>query len=230
MSGISTPARAAISRLSTIAAPMISASRRSSNQAAVTAPTTTAHSSPLSSATASSLAMSQRTLALPSWPSAMLRTTSVSVWLPAMPPMLATMGISTASATTFSSVSWNRPTTQEARKAVARLTPSHTARRRAAGSTGAKVSSSSDRPVRLMRECSDSSRMTSTTSSMVMRPRRRPSASTTGADTRSRSSKRLATSVAGMSAGMGSSSRSMTSATVSSGGRVRMAVSGSAPT
>ena len=46
---------------------------------------------------------------------------STSVWLPAMPPMLATIGISTASATTFSIVASNRPTTFAARNAVARL-------------------------------------------------------------------------------------------------------------
>ena len=58
---------------------------------------------------------------------------SISVCLPAMPPMLATIGISTASATTFSIVASNRPTTFAARNAVARLMPSQTARRRALG-------------------------------------------------------------------------------------------------
>ena len=82
----------------------------------------------------------------PTWPSARPRMTSTRVWLPATPPMLATTGISTASATTRSRVSSNRPMAAAARKAVARLAPSHTARRRDAGSTASNRSSSSLRP------------------------------------------------------------------------------------
>ena len=128
--------------------------------------------------------------------------TRVSVWLPAMPPMLATMGISTASATICSSVPWKRPITHAARKAVSRLMPSHTARRRELTSTGANMSASSSRPAICITARSESSRIRSTTSSTVMRPIRRPSVSTTGADIRSRSWNWRATSSAEVSTGM----------------------------
>ena len=63
-----------------------------------------------------------------------------------MPPMLATTGINTASATICWMVSSKRPMTQAARKAVSRLIPSQSARRRALRITGANMSSVSDRP------------------------------------------------------------------------------------
>ena len=106
----------------------------------------------------------------------------VRVWVPAIPPMLATTGIRIASATTCSMVSSKRPITHAAMRAVARLVPSHTSRRRAAAPMGPKRSSSSSRPAICMNDRSSSSRMTSTTSSTVMRPRSLPSPSTTGAE------------------------------------------------
>ena len=89
--------------------------------------------------------------------------------------------------------------------------PSHTARRFAVFKTGAKVSSSSSKPAIRMREWSASSLMTSTTSSMVMRPTKRPSWLMTGAETQSLRSNKLATSVSSKSAGMASRSVSITS-------------------
>ena len=165
----------------------------------------------------------------PTCPRASPRIMMVRVWLPAMPPILATMGISTASATTFSSVPSYRPMTQEARNAVARLMPSQTARRRALSIAGAKMSLSSSRPAMLINEWSASSRITSTTSSIVMRPNSLPSSSMTGADTRSRSSNRRATASSSMVAGMPSTSVSITSATLASGSLVSRVASGSSP-
>jgi hypothetical protein len=117
------------------------------------------------------------------------------------------------------SVPSNRPMTQAARKAVSRLMPSQTARRRLLASTGANMSVSSSRPAMPIIECSACSRMTSTTSSMVMRPSRWPRASTTGAEIRSWPSKRLATSWLGIG-GMARSRSPSASATGVSGSAV----------
>ena len=84
----------------------------------------------------------QRKLAPLKWPSAWPRITSVNTWLPAMPPILATIGISTASATTCSMVLSNKPITAEAIKAVIKFMPNHNARRLLVFNAGAKVSSS----------------------------------------------------------------------------------------
>ena len=106
------------------------------------------------------------------------------------------MGMSAASAATFSMVPSKRLTTAAARKAVTRLMPSHTRRRRVEGITPANTSSSSRRPAADMTSCAASSRMTSTTSSTVMRPSSLPASSTTAADTRSRSWNSRETSLA----------------------------------
>ena len=58
------------------------------------------------------------------------RTVTVMVWVPALPPIEATMGISTASATICSMVASKSPMMTEARKAVIRLTTSQGARLR----------------------------------------------------------------------------------------------------
>ena len=52
---------------------------------------------------------------------AIARTATVRVWVPALPPIDAAMGISTASITICSIVPWNRPITIEATMAVARF-------------------------------------------------------------------------------------------------------------
>ena len=183
VSGIITPQNAAVTRLIAIAAAMTTDSRASPNQSCATPATTAAHSTPLSrliiiSRKSSGLALSQLTC-----PSAKPRTIKVNVWVPAMPPMLATTGISTASATTFSSVASKLPITHEAKNAVIRLIPNHSARRRDAAQIGANISSSSCKPAIDITECSASSRTTSKTSSTVMRPTSTFSSSTTGAET-----------------------------------------------
>jgi hypothetical protein len=58
------------------------------------------------------------------------RTVTVMVCVPALPPIEATIGISTASATICSMVASNRLITQEARMAVARLISSQLKRDR----------------------------------------------------------------------------------------------------
>jgi hypothetical protein len=68
------------------------------------------------------------------------------VWLPELPPMPATMGISAASATSFSIEPSKAPITREAMKAVTRLTASQAQRFFTESQTGAKMSSSSRRP------------------------------------------------------------------------------------
>ena len=183
-----------------MAAAIIAAIRRSWNHSAATPPMTTAHSMPLSAPTANSLLSSQPRLLRLTCPKAMPRITTVSVWLPATPPMLATMGINMASATTFSIVASKILMTEEARMAVIRLTPSQTARRGAVRPTEAKVPSSSLNPAMLSREWSASSMMTSTTSSMVMRPNNFLLSLITGAETQSCFSNRCATSESCMSA------------------------------
>ena len=64
-------------------------------------------------------------LTAPSSPVASARTATVMVWVPALPPMEATIGISTASATMCSMVASNCLMTAEARMAVTRLINSH---------------------------------------------------------------------------------------------------------
>ena len=151
---------------------------------------------PFISATRSSFHSSTRTLDAPTWPSARPRTISASTCVPALPPMPATIGISTASATIFSIVPSNWPTTLAARNAVPRLIASQSRRRRNARGTGLNRSSSSSRPAAPSAWCSACSRMMSTTSSMVMRPSRMLLSSTTGAVIQSWSENWRATSSA----------------------------------
>ena len=165
--------------------------------------------------TRNSLRNNQRWFLSFNWSRAIERMTSVNVWLPAIPPMLATIGINTAKATSFSMVVSNSPITHAAKNAVNRLIPSHTERRWILFLTGANVSSSSLKPAILSKECSASSRITSTTSSMVMRPSRWLSLSTTGAEIRSCFSKRWATSWSDILAGIGSTWCDIASRTVS---------------
>ena len=81
------------------------------------------------------------------------------------------MGMSAASAATFSMVPSKRLTTAAAMKAVTRLMPSHTRRRRVDGNdAGEHVFLVARGRPRDMTSCAASSRMTSTTSSTVMRP------------------------------------------------------------
>ncbi len=58
----------------------------------------------------------------------MPRTTTVKVWVAALPPMLATIVMKAARATTSSIVAWNDRTTKAAKIAVTKLMPSQGSR------------------------------------------------------------------------------------------------------
>ena len=111
---------------------------------------------------------------------AIARTVTVSAWVPALPPIDATIGISTASATNARIVSVNCEITVAARIAAPRFTVSQTNRPRAISRTPSD-SSSSPTPASSRMSSSASSSSASIASSMVMTPTSRPSASTTGA-------------------------------------------------
>ena len=104
-------------------------------------------------------------------PNARARVIMVRDCVPATPPMLGTMGIRIASRTILSRAVSKISTTDAARNAVAKLTPSHMALFLALLVAGENKSSSSSRPAALISECSASSLITSTTSSIVIRPR-----------------------------------------------------------
>ncbi len=97
------------------------------------------------------------------------RTATVMVCVPALPPIEATMGISTASATICSMVASNRLITSEARMAVARLARSQVKRRRVVSHTVSATDSPATPPMRRM-SSEASSCTTSTTSSAVITP------------------------------------------------------------
>ena len=115
----------------------------------------------------------------------MPRVITVTAWIPPLPPMPATTGMKTASATTCSSARSNRPTTQAARKQVARFASIQGSRRRTESSAGEKTRSSSERPASRYMSSVASSWITSITSSTVITPSMRPSASVTGIASRS---------------------------------------------
>ena len=107
------------------------------------------------------------------------------VWLPELPPMPATIGISAASATSFAIEPSNAPMTREAMKAVTRLMASHDHRFWNDFHTDAKTSSSSRKPACASISSSPRSRTKSRISSTVTRPTSLSLVSTTGAETRS---------------------------------------------
>ena len=125
---------------------------------------------PLTSATPISFLMRRVRASSCTWPIAMPRTIMVMVWLPELPPMPATMGISAASATSFSIEPSKAPITRLAKKAVTRFTASQAQRFFTESHTGAKMSSPSFRPAWLSSSFSVSSRMKSTTVATVTRP------------------------------------------------------------
>ena len=227
--GINTPAIAAAAILMTMAAQMTRAISQVPNHAQVASATTVAQIAPFRAPTESSLKNSQRALELWIWPSAMPRMIRVTVCVPAMPPMLATTGISTASATIWSMVASKSPTTQDAMNAVTRLMPSQSARRLALLRTPAKTSSSSSRPAAASRGCSACSRTTSSTSSIVTRPSSRRSGPMMAAESRSRPSNSWATSAAGVAGSMPATSESITAETIFSSSSVSRRVTGKAP-
>ena len=204
-------------------------SSHSRNQTRATKPTSPPISSPLISATRTSFHSRIPALLAPTWPKARPRTIRVSTCTAALPPIPATTGISTARATISSMVASNWPITMAARNAVIRLMHSHTTRPRTARGTGENRSSSSSRPAAPSAWCSACSRMMSTTSSMVMRPRSTLPSSTTGADTQSWSENWRATSWADSSTCSDSSSSSISSLIGVAGSRVTRSCSATQP-
>ena len=94
------------------------------------------------SPTTASFSTALRELPQVSSPRAMARTMTVRVWVAALPPMLATMVMSTASITTSSMVAWNARTTNAASAAVTRFMASHGSRFRADSPAGVNTCSS----------------------------------------------------------------------------------------
>jgi len=111
-------------RLQIMARPITTPRSGSLNHAAAATPVMTAKAKPLTSPTSTSRRTRRAALALDNSCVASARTATVMVWVAALPPWLATIGASTASATIFCNSPSNRPRTEDARKAVARLTSS----------------------------------------------------------------------------------------------------------
>ena len=95
------------------------------------------------------------------------RTATVRVWVPALPPMEAAMGLITASAASLAIDPWKMPITQEARMAVPRLINSHQNRDRVIPMM-VSPRPRSDTPARASMSSSLSSWMTPTMSSTVI--------------------------------------------------------------
>ena len=110
------------------------------------------------------------------------RTVTVMTWTPALPPIAATIGIRTASATVCWIVSWNCEMTVAAIMVLISVTTSQRTRCQAMMCGGA-WKSVSEAPTIFIRSSSASSSITRTTSSTVTTPISRPASSTTGADT-----------------------------------------------
>ena len=94
----------------------------------------------------------------------------MTVWVPAFPPIEATIGIRTAKATNFSISSWNNPITEEARIAVSILSINHE-KRPFTVSINEELIDKSLTPVKPWRSSSASSLITSTISSTIITPR-----------------------------------------------------------
>ena len=97
--GIRAPNSPATTRLITIAVAITTPSSGSPNQSQAMIPIRTAKDTPFNSPTSSSLVMKRRMLRPARSFIAMARTATVRVWVPALPPIEATIGMSTARAT-----------------------------------------------------------------------------------------------------------------------------------
>jgi hypothetical protein len=182
--GIRIPASPATSRLITIAAAITAPRTGEPNQTSPTIPITTAKIAPLIRPTPASRVTTRIRLALVRSFVASARTATVSDWVPALPPIEATIGISTASATTCAIASSNCAITSEARIAVIRFTKSQGSRCFVVSPTRSDRLDSSPTPARRRMSSSCTSSSTFIASSMVMTPTSRPSSSTTGAEIR----------------------------------------------
>ena len=173
-----------MTRLMIIATPITPPSTGEPNHSRASAPMTTAKQTPLISPTDSSRRMMRQTLLEVRSLVARERTATVSACVPALPPIEATIGISTASATTVASTSSNCAMTNEASTAVARFTASHGRRCRTVSTVPSESRLSSPTPARRRMSSSCSSSSTDMASSMVITPTSRSLSSTTGAEIR----------------------------------------------
>ena len=128
VSGTSTPARPAITILHSIAAPMTAPSKGFWNSTATITPITTATVPPFKAAIDISRRIARVVLASVNWLVAIARTVTASVWVPALPPIPATIGMSTAKATIAAITSSNCAITLEATEAVSRFARSQRTR------------------------------------------------------------------------------------------------------
>ena len=152
------------------------------------------------------------------------------VWVPALPPIEATIGMRMASATICSIVASNSEITQEASTAVSRLMKSQAKRERVVSSTVSLIVSSAPTPPRCSTCSSASSWITSTMSSAISVPMRRPLSSVTAAETRLYLSKRQATSACSSVARNTVCSSSMMASIFFSGGWRSRRDTGTVPT
>ena len=153
------------------------------NQITPMTPITTANTAPLINPTKASRRIIRKKLDPVRSLVAMARTAMVRLWVPALPPIEAMIGIKTASATNCEMVASNCAMTMDATTAVKRLTASQGKRWRVVSST-VLLSRLSPTPAsrRISSSCSSSS--TAIASSIVITPMSRPSALITGAEIR----------------------------------------------
>ena len=129
--GVTTPKKPAQNTLNTSAEAITTPRSGFWNQKPATSPTITAMMLPLASATSTSRPITRAVLRLVTDRDAMARTVTVIAWMPALPPIEATMGIRIASATISWMVPSNSAITEAARNEVAILMSSHGMRVRA---------------------------------------------------------------------------------------------------
>ena len=126
--GTIVPVSPAITKLTTIAPAKINDMDISPNHIKDTTPAIMANNKPLMRPTNISRSAKRVADCVLNSCIAIARTATVTVCVPALPPIEATIGMSTASATMVSSVLSKRPITIEARTAVNRFNKSHPAR------------------------------------------------------------------------------------------------------
>mmetsp|Transcript_23757 Transcript_23757/g.42640 ORF Transcript_23757/g.42640 Transcript_23757/m.42640 type:complete len:259 (-) Transcript_23757:789-1565(-) len=184
ITGMTVPASPATTIFTTMAAAITYPSAGEPNQITPTMPMTTAKIAPLIRPTRTSRRITRHTFAPVKSFVASARTATVSDWVPAFPPIDATMGIKTARATICAKAISNCAMTSDARIEVTRFTASHGMRRLVVSRTLSDRADSSPTPARRRMSSSCSSSKTAIASSMVIAPISRPSSSTTGAEIR----------------------------------------------
>ena len=181
--GVRTPTVAATIRFSTMAVAMTAPIRQSPDHRAAATPISGDSTRPLARPTAISRQKVRTEFDRFSSRVARARTVTVSDWVPALPPMAETIGISTARAMICSMVAPNQEMTLAPSTAVPRLMASQGTRPRTISEMD-EPRSSSDTPARRRMSSRFSSWMMLTMSSTVIWPTSRPAESITGAEIR----------------------------------------------